>query len=172
MRRVDIASSPRISGGALEAIMQAVVCKNQIGWRESARRIIVFSTNAGFDHAHESKLGAIVPPNDGYCHLDTNGIYTTSRIQDYPSISQIDTKIRESAINVIFGVTSSQRNIYENLSNQVTGSFVGYLGEDSSNVVELVREEYSVRTFKSHLNIFPNQQNIFSFIRKSRHPSN
>lgn len=35
------------------------------------------------------QLGGIVKPNDGACHLDKNGMYTYSSLQDYPSISQV-----------------------------------------------------------------------------------
>ena len=35
--------------GGLDALVQAIVCKDQIGWRERARHIIVFATDA---HSH------------------------------------------------------------------------------------------------------------------------
>lgn len=28
-------------------------------------------------------------PNDGFCHLDEDGYYTYSLLQDYPSIAQV-----------------------------------------------------------------------------------
>ena len=59
--------------GGFDAIMQAIVCKNQIGWRDKARRLLVFSTDAGFHYAGDGKLGGIVKPNDGLCHLDSKG---------------------------------------------------------------------------------------------------
>ena len=37
--------------GGFDAIMQAIVCQSQIGWREEARRLLVFSTDAGFHYA-------------------------------------------------------------------------------------------------------------------------
>lgn len=36
--------------------MQAVVCRNQIGWRDQARRLLVFSTDAGFHYAGDGKV--------------------------------------------------------------------------------------------------------------------
>lgn len=33
--------------GGFDAIMQAIVCKDEIGWRDVARRLLVFSTDAG-----------------------------------------------------------------------------------------------------------------------------
>ncbi len=135
-------------GGGLKAIMQAVVCRGQIGWRDQARRIIVFSTNTGFDYAEDYAEdqrynGMLSSRND--CHLDASGMYTESRAQDVPSISQISKIINDSAINVIFAVTSSMWRVYEKLSHQMLGSSLGILSEDPANVVELVREDYNVR---------------------------
>lgn len=51
----------RVSGnldapeGGFDAIMQAVVCPN-IGWRKQARRLLVFSTDAGFHYAGDGKV--------------------------------------------------------------------------------------------------------------------
>ena len=42
--------------GGLDAIMQAVVCREQIGWRAKARRLLVFSTDAGFHYAGDGKV--------------------------------------------------------------------------------------------------------------------
>lgn len=40
-------------------------------------RLLVFSTDAGFHFAGDGKLGGIVLPNDGKCHLENN-MYTMS----------------------------------------------------------------------------------------------
>lgn len=42
--------------GGFDAIMQAIVCKDQIGWREKARKLLVFSTDAGFHYAGDGKV--------------------------------------------------------------------------------------------------------------------
>ena len=82
--------------GGFDAIMQAIVCKDIIGWRDKARRLLVFSTDAGFHYAGDGKLGGIVVPNDGVCHMDEKGVYTHSSLQDYPSVSQINHKVINS----------------------------------------------------------------------------
>lgn len=132
--------------GGFDAIMQAIVCKREIGWRDKSRKMLVFSTDSGFHYAGDGKLGGIVKPNDGDCHLDRLGTYTESTSQDYPSISQINAKVREHAVNVIFAVTASQFNIYKQLSEGqnplIEGSTAGKLENDSSNVVELIEAEY------------------------------
>ena len=84
----------------------------------------------------------MITPNDGECHLDGE-IYTHSSILDYPSISQVNYKVKENAINVIFAVTSQQHEVYKKLSEHIEGSSSAILQEDSANVVELVKDEYS-----------------------------
>lgn len=42
--------------GGFDAIMQAIVCKDQIGWREKARKLLVFSTDAGFHYAGDGRV--------------------------------------------------------------------------------------------------------------------
>lgn len=84
----------------------------------------------------------MITPNDGHCHLNELGLYTHSTIQDYPSISQINQKVKENAINIIFAVTQSQKGVYDKLSRHIEGSSSATLSDDSSNVVDLVREEY------------------------------
>lgn len=53
-----------------------VFFQDQIGWR-NVTRLLVFSTDAGFHFAGDGKLGGIVLPNDGKCHLENN-VYTMS----------------------------------------------------------------------------------------------
>ncbi|XP_030378014.1 integrin beta-PS isoform X2 [Scaptodrosophila lebanonensis] len=128
--------------GGFDAIMQAIACRQQVGWREQARRLLVFSTDAGFHYAGDGKLGGVIAPNDGECHLNSQGMYTHSIIQDYPSISQINQKVKQNAINIIFAVTQSQHSIYQKLSSHIEGSSSAILSNDSSNVVDLVLQEY------------------------------
>lgn len=52
------------------------ISQDQIGWR-NVTRLLVFSTDAGFHFAGDGKLGGIVLPNDGKCHLENN-VYTMS----------------------------------------------------------------------------------------------
>ena len=59
-------SEAKVSGnldapeGGFDAIMQAIVCKEKIRWRSNARRLLVFSTDAGFHYAGDGKVG--LPP--------------------------------------------------------------------------------------------------------------
>ena len=42
--------------GGLDALMQAMVCWPQIGWRKQARRLLILSTDNKFHHAGEGKV--------------------------------------------------------------------------------------------------------------------
>lgn len=82
-------------------------------------------------------------PNDGLCHM-SNDEYTWGGKQDYPSISQIASKVADNRVNVIFAVTAAQTGRYQNLMDFIPGSVTGELASDSSNIVQLVRENYEV----------------------------
>lgn len=45
--------------------------QEEIGWR-NVTRLLVFATDDGFHFAGDGKLGAILTPNDGHCHLEDN----------------------------------------------------------------------------------------------------
>merc|ERR1740123_2927093 len=146
VKKAQVSGNLDAPEGGFDAIMQAIVCKDAIGWRDKARRLLVFSTDAGFHYAGDGKLGGIVTPNDGLCHMDEKGVYTHSTLQDYPSVSQINHKVKENSVNLIYAVTEEQLNIYNLLAQAVEGSSAGRLSNDSSNIVELVRAQYEAIT--------------------------
>ncbi|CAG7837086.1 unnamed protein product, partial [Allacma fusca] len=127
--------------GSLDAIMQVIACQSEIGWREDARKLLIMSTDGPFHIAGDGKLAGIVIPNDMLCHLDNNS-YTHEKILDYPSIGQLNAKVKETQINVIFAVAVNQKLLYEKLSSRIIGSKTVTLESDSSNVVEVIRTEY------------------------------
>ena len=47
-------------------------------------------------------------------------------------------------MSVIFAVTEDQFPIYEQLSSFIESSSAGVLANDSSNIVQLIRENYEV----------------------------
>lgn len=55
MERAKVSGNLDAPEGGFDAIMQAVVCPN-IGWRKHARRLLVFSTDAGFHYAGDGKV--------------------------------------------------------------------------------------------------------------------
>ncbi|XP_032831479.1 integrin beta-1-B-like isoform X1 [Petromyzon marinus] len=144
----ELVSQQKISGnldspeGGFDAMMQAAVCVNEIKWR-NVTRLLVFSTDAGFHFAGDGKLGGIVLPNDGNCHLDPQGVYyTKSNYYDYPSVAHLIQKLSENNIQPIFAVTKDFYSVYQELSNLIPKSAVGELSNTSSNIIQLIIEAY------------------------------
>ncbi|XP_056277326.1 integrin beta-1-like [Pseudoliparis swirei] len=142
-----LVSQQQISGnldspeGGFDAIMQVAVCEDQIGWR-NVTRLLVFSTDAGFHFAGDGKLGGIVLPNDGRCHLENN-MYTMSHYYDYPSIAHLVQKLSDHNIQTIFAVTEEFQPVYKELKNLIPKSAVGTLSSNSSNVIKLIIDAYN-----------------------------
>ncbi|XP_047349919.1 integrin beta-PS-like isoform X2 [Vespa velutina] len=88
VKEIPVSANIDFPEGSLDALMQAIVCTNEIGWREKARHLLVLSTDASYHIAGDGKLAGIVEPNDCQCHLDEEGYYSYSSLQDYPSIAQ------------------------------------------------------------------------------------
>uniref|UniRef100_A0A4W4F0H4 Integrin beta n=1 Tax=Electrophorus electricus TaxID=8005 RepID=A0A4W4F0H4_ELEEL len=127
--------------GGFDAIMQVAVCGEHIGWR-NVTRLLVFSTDAGFHFAGDGKLGGIVLPNDGKCHLENN-MYTMSHHYDYPSIAHLVQKLSDNNIQTIFAVTEEFQPVYKELKNLIPKSAVGTLSANSSNVINLIIDAYN-----------------------------
>ncbi|XP_072268760.1 integrin beta-1 isoform X2 [Pyxicephalus adspersus] len=143
----DLVGKQQISGnldspeGGFDAIMQVAVCGDHIGWR-NVTRLLVFSTDAGFHFAGDGKLGGIVLPNDGKCHMQDN-MYTMSHYYDYPSIAHLVQKLSENNIQTIFAVTEEFQAVYKELKNLIPKSAVGTLSSNSSNVIQLIIDSYN-----------------------------
>nr|QAT77243.1 integrin beta-2 [Plecoglossus altivelis] len=127
--------------GSLDAVMQATVCGDIIGWRNSSTRLIVLATDAGFHMAGDGKLAGILEPNDENCHLRSH-LYAKSNEMDYPSVGQIATQLKNNNIQPIFAVTQNMEKVYMDLSAMIPKSEVGVLSADSKNVVELIKKAY------------------------------
>ncbi|CAL8104337.1 unnamed protein product [Orchesella dallaii] len=130
--------------GTLDALMQAITCVKEIGWRNDSRKLIVVATDGPFHIAGDGKIGGIVRPNDMKCHMENN-MYTHSTILDYPSIGEINAVILEHQVYVIFAVSSGQSHVdrvYQELQNHIKQSTHEKLNKDSSNVKEKIRKKY------------------------------
>ncbi|CAH0556926.1 unnamed protein product [Brassicogethes aeneus] len=129
--------------GGFDALMQAIVCKKEIGWRSQARHLLVYSSDAGFHISGDGKLGGVIEPNDGRCHL-TDNEYADSLLYDYPSVSHVNQVAKQNNINIVFAVSGQKiNNTYHKLSGNIENSNVGTLSNNSDNVVELIRENYN-----------------------------
>ncbi|XP_068161943.1 integrin beta-6 isoform X1 [Antennarius striatus] len=125
-----------------DAIMQATVCGDKIGWRNDSMRLLVFVSDADSHFGMDSKMAGIVIPNDGQCHLDANNEYAMSTVLEYPTLGQLMDKVVENNILLIFAVTEKQERIYKNYADLIPGATVGVLAADSRNVLELIVTAY------------------------------
>lgn len=76
--------------------------------------------------------------------MNSAGYYTETTKQDYPSLGQIDRAISEHKVSIIFAVPNKQIHVYQRMSELLQGSSAGELAQDSSNVVQLIADQYSV----------------------------
>ncbi|KAG8001295.1 Integrin beta-6, partial [Nibea albiflora] len=125
-----------------DAIMQAAVCEDKIGWRNDSMRLLVFVSDADSHFGMDSKMAGIVIPNDGKCHLDINNEYSMSTVLEYPTLGQLIDKVVENNILLIFAVTEQQRRNYEKYADLIPGATVGVLATDSRNILELIVTAY------------------------------
>ncbi|KAL1494675.1 hypothetical protein ABEB36_010241 [Hypothenemus hampei] len=131
----------------LDAIMQAIVCKNEIGWRSNARHLLVLSTDAVSHIAGDGKLGGVIEPNDATCHME-NHTYTKGLQYDYPSLSQINYVARQNNINIIFAIvlkaggSTDVLKHYQAICNVIENSKSGPLYEHSDDVVRVIADIY------------------------------
>ncbi|XP_029954227.1 integrin beta-6 isoform X1 [Salarias fasciatus] len=125
-----------------DAVMQASVCGDKIGWRNDSMRLLVFVSDADSHFGMDSKMAGIVIPNDGQCHLDVNNEYSMSTVQEYPTLGQLVDKVVENNILLIFAVTEEQKHNYKNYAAFIPGATVGVLAKDSRNILELIVTAY------------------------------
>ncbi|GFN88638.1 integrin beta, partial [Plakobranchus ocellatus] len=131
--------------GSLDAIMQAVTCTEKIGWRKGSRKLLIFASNDRFHIAGDGKLAGILVPNDGECHLDTNGDYTMELLQDYPSIGQLTDIVDKKEVHIIFAVTDDQLPLFNELSKRIPHSTVELLAESGSgnkDIRQIIEKKY------------------------------
>ena len=137
--------------GILDAIMQAVVCTDTVGWREEARKVLLVMTDDVAHTAGDGRLAAIHTPNDGQCHTHCDPqlnktVYMGSLDYDYPSLEHMRLVLLERGIVPVFPVSSYGRfnltDYYQHFANTMEGFSVS-LADDSSNIVELILEVYN-----------------------------
>ena len=134
----------------LGAMLQAVVCKDLVGWREKSRKILLVMTDDVIHTAGDGRLAGIVKPNDGQCHTEYDPSYnkivnTAAIMQDYPSIEQVKGALQNDNIVPVFAVVSPSTNLF-NLYNKnvgpLLGGFTTILTDNSSNLIDVFKEAY------------------------------
>ncbi|XP_071775665.1 integrin beta-5 [Centroberyx gerrardi] len=129
--------------GGFDAILQAAVCKERIGWRKEAYHLLVFTTDDVPHLALDGKLGGLVQPHDGQCHLNDKNEYSASTTMDYPSLALLGEKLAENNIYLIFAVTKRLYVIYKNFTALIPGTTVEILDQDSKNIIQLIINAYN-----------------------------
>lgn len=127
--------------------MQIIVCQDEIGWKEKARKMVVLATDGFMHFAGDGLIGGIIKKNDKKCHLNEEGDFTASLDFDYPSLEEIYRELLRSKISVIFAVTSDVIHHYDQIREVMSEiTSVGQLAADSSNILHLVENGYKNAT--------------------------
>ncbi|GAB1599240.1 integrin beta-1-like [Argonauta hians] len=131
-----------IPEAGLEAMMQAAVCEDDVGWRKDSRRIIIYCSDAPFHYAGDGILAGAVIPNDGECHMKHNK-YQKAMTQDYPSVQQIANVLSEKQVTTIFAVASKEfLPVYNKLSRKIESSYVSELNPGTSTIADIITNSY------------------------------
>ncbi|XP_075153165.1 integrin betanu subunit [Haematobia irritans] len=148
-RFVNSVNASRVTGnldnleGGLDALMQVLVCSDEIGWKEEARKVVILVTDGFMHFAGDGLLAGITRKNDKKCHLNSEGEYLGSLVYDYPSLEEIYRELLKRKISVIFAVTEDVVPTYREFSSLMKEiSNVEILSEDSSNILELIKKSY------------------------------
>ncbi|XP_052827018.1 integrin beta-1 [Octopus bimaculoides] len=134
-----------IPEAGLEAMMQAVVCEENVGWRNESRKIIIYCSDAPFHYAGDGLLAGAVIPNDGQCRMRGTkpSIYQGAEIQDYPSIQQIANALSLKQVTTIFAVASKEYiHLYEKLSRKIESSYVSDFNSETSTIADIITDSY------------------------------
>lgn len=146
--------------GGFDAILQAAVCKEEIGWRKEAYHLLVFATDDVPHLALDGRLGGLVQPHDGQCHLNDKNEYSASTTMDYPSLALLGEKLAENNIFLIFAVTKRLYVIYKNFTALIPGTTVEILDQDSKNVIQLIIAAYNNIRSKVELTVWDHPEDI------------
>lgn len=159
-------NSAKISGnldspeGTLDALMQVMVCGDQIGWRQQSDKIIVVATDEEFHLAGDGKLGGVIIPNDGRCHLKNNR-YVGSAIYDYPSMHHIAEVAQRNKMNLVFTVSDKVAGDFKVLSGIIGPTArVASLQLKDDTIANLIDEVYKNITSSIELVIESKPDNV------------
>ncbi|XP_077129448.1 integrin beta-5 isoform X2 [Ranitomeya variabilis] len=129
--------------GAFDAILQAAVCKEEVGWRTEASHLLVITTDDVPHVALDGKLAGLVQPHDGQCHLNMASEYSAAALLDYPSLALLGEKLSENNIHLIFAVTKAHYLLYKNFTALIPGTTVEILDPNSQNILQLIVNAYN-----------------------------
>ena len=143
--------------GTIEAMLQAVVCDDIIGWRDNSRKILLVMTDDTMHTAGDGVLAGITKPSDGLCHTEYDPIlnrtmYSAALSQDYPSIGLVKEALVAMNIVPIFAVADSNLLAYYGNVSSLFDGFSLSLSQNSENLREVLQEAYSNVVSTARLN--------------------
>ena len=163
LQNITISTSSDGAEGTLDAMMQAVVCTDTVGWREEARKVLFVMTDDLMHTAGDGRLAGIYRPNDAMCHTkfdstENKTLYAESAAltYDYPSLEQMRMVLEEFGVVPVFAVSGSM-NIYDYFSMLTAPDKLGgYISKHirthgSNNLLNVIKEAYQHVT--SHVTI-------------------
>ncbi|XP_026487395.2 integrin beta-PS-like [Vanessa tameamea] len=146
-----------VQEGTLDALAQVIVCKDEIGWRNESRKIIIVLTDQSYHATGDGKWAGIFQPYDGKCYT-VNGIYTKELEMDYPSVGIINKLAAEDEIRIIFAVGNDVQNIYESLSQRISGSkMTTYKGREMAVILKSIYKQM-IRNLKLKVHMKSDQR--------------
>ncbi|XP_033096130.1 integrin beta-1-like [Anneissia japonica] len=153
LRQESISTSTDIPEGGGDALMQAIVCTEKIGWRPKSRHFIIYMSDAGLHIALDGKLGGITKPNDGMCHVNKEGFYESSLDVDFPSLGQLHEMMLQRNIIPVFAIArQTSEKHYQNLVKDFfQGAKVARLTDNSEELIRLVVGSYEEITSEIQL---------------------
>lgn len=149
--------------GGLDALLQVAVCDEYVGWRNNTRKIVIFATDGGFHLAGDGRLAGLVLPPPTTCQLTFQADRFNKSIEylgwhtadqtDYPSVGQVAHVLAENDISVIFATSARLSSLYKQLAESLPSAEVGILTGSSTNIVNLIRENYEKIANRAELTV-------------------
>jgi protocadherin alpha len=130
--------------------MQILVCRDEIGWSDRTRKMVLFASDGPLHFAGDGLLAGIIEKNDKQCHLSDTGDYMASLKYDYPSLEEVYRELLRAKVSIVFAVTTeviSQYSEMQAIMQEIAS--VGRLAADSSNIIKLIEEGYGAAVKKA-----------------------
>ncbi|CAG5102632.1 Oidioi.mRNA.OKI2018_I69.chr1.g392.t1.cds [Oikopleura dioica] len=147
-RNVKVSSNIDFEEAGLDALIQAAVC-DQVGWRNTAQKMIVYISDAGFHTAGEGILSGLLDRYEEKCQLESNVVRDGDKY-DYPSVGQAAKILNDRNIMLALTISvdeeddsdiSHVESSYNDLASLIGNSLVEKMSS-RQNVDELADQIY------------------------------
>jgi len=146
IRKSQVSANYDTPEAGFDGLMQVILCKDAIGWRDHSTHIIVFITDAPSHIAGDGLIGGIWKPYEHRRSLKQDGqkmIYN-SLDNDYPSLSEINYMLELHEKTVIFGTSATVLPLYREMvrDDVIHRAAAGDIGKTGEGLRLLVSKEY------------------------------